>query len=93
MTAARGEVRRLLHHGSTSLCGGETFGGDLKQAAEGGSIFGFRRRRVARILEDGVVNRKKGLWWRCTAEPYFPAPVTVLWSSQWYGFAPPEAAI
>ncbi|KAL0844496.1 hypothetical protein Bca101_017742 [Brassica carinata] len=30
---------------------------------------------------------------RCAAEPYFPAPVTILWSFRWYGFAPPEAAI
>lgn len=58
-----------------------------------GSIFSSRRRRTARILEDGVVNCKKGLWWHCTAEPYFPVPVTVLWSSRWYGSTPPEAVI
>ncbi|KAF3569271.1 hypothetical protein DY000_02014058 [Brassica cretica] len=41
VTAARGEVRQLLHHGSTSLCGGETVGGVLVgMVIVGGMDFG-----------------------------------------------------
>ncbi|CAF2077401.1 unnamed protein product, partial [Brassica napus] len=35
-TAARGEARCLLHHGSPSLCGGETIGGEKQRRVKGG---------------------------------------------------------
>ena len=75
--------------GSILPRGGESVRGVVKKMANRGLSFWFSdRRRTARCLDDGGVNRRKGSCGCSAVEAFFPAPELISWSLRWLASIP-----